>query len=168
MRAFGFVFQTFNLIPTLNALQNVESKLAPTGLPGSDCKPVVLVEVHHAEGRFAQPHGAFEHGIEHRRKVARRGVDYLQHLSCRRLLFERLPLLRKQSRILHRDHSLRGEILHQRDFLVGEWPHLLPIDRNDTKQGFVLPERNDNACSRAPEINQSPAQRAHSMDFSFG
>jgi len=31
LRAFGFVFQTFNLIPTLNALQNVEAKLAPTG-----------------------------------------------------------------------------------------------------------------------------------------
>ena len=36
LRAFGFVFQTFNLIPTLNALQNVEAKLAPTGLPESD------------------------------------------------------------------------------------------------------------------------------------
>ncbi len=38
MRAFGFVFQTFNLIPTLNALENVEAKLAPTGLPGSDLR----------------------------------------------------------------------------------------------------------------------------------
>ncbi len=35
LRAFGFVFQTFNLIPTLNALQNVEAKLAPVGLPAS-------------------------------------------------------------------------------------------------------------------------------------
>jgi putative ABC transport system ATP-binding protein len=32
LRAFGFVFQTFNLIPTLTALQNVEAKLAPTGV----------------------------------------------------------------------------------------------------------------------------------------
>ena len=30
LRAFGFVFQSFNLIPTLNALENVEAKLAPT------------------------------------------------------------------------------------------------------------------------------------------
>ena len=38
LRAFGFVFQTFNLIPTLNALQNVEAKLAPTGLPDSEMR----------------------------------------------------------------------------------------------------------------------------------
>jgi ABC-type lipoprotein export system ATPase subunit len=38
LRAFGFVFQTFNLIPTLNALENVEAKLAPTGLPPSELR----------------------------------------------------------------------------------------------------------------------------------
>jgi putative ABC transport system ATP-binding protein len=32
LRAFGFVFQQFNLIPTLTALENVEAKLAPTGV----------------------------------------------------------------------------------------------------------------------------------------
>jgi putative ABC transport system ATP-binding protein len=31
LRSFGFVFQQFNLIPTLSALENVEAKLAPTG-----------------------------------------------------------------------------------------------------------------------------------------
>jgi len=31
LRAFGFVFQQFNLIPTLTALENVEVKLAPVG-----------------------------------------------------------------------------------------------------------------------------------------
>jgi putative ABC transport system ATP-binding protein len=31
LRAFGFVFQQFNLIPTLTALQNVEAALAPLG-----------------------------------------------------------------------------------------------------------------------------------------
>jgi putative ABC transport system ATP-binding protein len=33
LRAFGFVFQQFNLIPTLTALENVEAGLAPAGLP---------------------------------------------------------------------------------------------------------------------------------------
>jgi putative ABC transport system ATP-binding protein len=32
----GFIFQQFNLIPTLNARQNVEVALAPTGPPGSE------------------------------------------------------------------------------------------------------------------------------------
>jgi putative ABC transport system ATP-binding protein len=31
LRAFGFVFQQFNLIPTLTAAENIEVALAPTG-----------------------------------------------------------------------------------------------------------------------------------------
>jgi putative ABC transport system ATP-binding protein len=32
LRALGFVFQQFNLIPTLNAAENVEAALAPLGM----------------------------------------------------------------------------------------------------------------------------------------
>src|SRR5205809_7319606 len=38
LRAFGFVFQQFNLIPTLTALENVEVKLAPTGVRNPDLR----------------------------------------------------------------------------------------------------------------------------------
>jgi putative ABC transport system ATP-binding protein len=36
LEAFGFVFQQFNLIPTLTAAQNVEAALAPRGVGGEE------------------------------------------------------------------------------------------------------------------------------------
>ncbi len=36
LHAFGFVFQQFNLIPTLSALENVEVVLAPAGVPDAE------------------------------------------------------------------------------------------------------------------------------------
>jgi len=38
LRSFGFVFQQFNLIPTLTALENVQAKLAPTGLSDDELR----------------------------------------------------------------------------------------------------------------------------------
>ena len=38
LNAFGFVFQQFNLIPTLTALQNVEAGLAPTGVDSNELR----------------------------------------------------------------------------------------------------------------------------------
>jgi putative ABC transport system ATP-binding protein len=52
LNAFGFVFQQFNLIPTLTALQNVEVKLAPTGVKGTELSKramALLIEVGLAE-----------------------------------------------------------------------------------------------------------------------
>jgi putative ABC transport system ATP-binding protein len=42
LETFGFVFQQFNLIPTLTAAQNVEVALAPRRLGGSDRSRIVL------------------------------------------------------------------------------------------------------------------------------
>jgi putative ABC transport system ATP-binding protein len=42
LHAFGFVFQQFNLIPTLTAAQNVEIALAPRGVRGEDRRETVL------------------------------------------------------------------------------------------------------------------------------
>jgi putative ABC transport system ATP-binding protein len=38
LRSFGFVFQQFNLIPTLTALENVQAKLAPTGISDDELR----------------------------------------------------------------------------------------------------------------------------------
>jgi putative ABC transport system ATP-binding protein len=48
LRSFGFVFQQFNLIPTLTAVENVEAKLAPIG-GGRDTALQLLAEVGLAE-----------------------------------------------------------------------------------------------------------------------
>jgi len=42
LHAFGFVFQQFNLIPTLTAAQNVEIALAPTGGRSEDRRATVM------------------------------------------------------------------------------------------------------------------------------
>jgi putative ABC transport system ATP-binding protein len=52
LHAFGFVFQHFNLIPTLTALQNVEAAIAPMGLPRAELEVranALLAEVGLAE-----------------------------------------------------------------------------------------------------------------------
>ena len=70
-----------------------------------------------------------QHRVEHRRQIAGRGVDDLQHFGGRGLLFQRLALLGHQPRVLHRDHRLGGEVFQQSDLLVGEGADLLAIDR---------------------------------------
>ena len=42
LRTFGFVFQQFNLIPTLTAAQNVEIALAPNGVSAAERRGAVL------------------------------------------------------------------------------------------------------------------------------
>ena len=56
LRSFGFVFQQFNLIPTLTALENVEAKLAPAGLSVST--PRQRAEAHARRGRPRRPRDA--------------------------------------------------------------------------------------------------------------
>ena len=44
----------------------------------------------------------------------------------------------EQTRVLNGDDSLRGEVLYQRDLLVGERPHFLAVDANGPDQLFVF------------------------------
>jgi len=84
--------------------------------------------VQNTKARIAQADCLFEHCVEHRGEVAGRGVDDLQDLSGRGLLFQRLVRLGDEPRILHRDYGLCGEVLQQRDLFLGERPDLPATD----------------------------------------
>ena len=64
----------------------------------------------------------------------------------------------EQPRVLHRDHRLGGEVLQQRDLLVGEW-RAPPGDRltNDPDDCSSLTQRHAKRCARAAEIRPSAA-----------
>jgi hypothetical protein len=55
---------------------------------------LAVIERQRAEGRLTQPQCLFEYRLEHRRKVAGRGIDDLQDLGGRGLLIERLITFR--------------------------------------------------------------------------
>ena len=72
--------------------------------------------------------------LEHRLQLARRGGDDLQHFRGRGLLLQGLAQIigalaqfLEQPRVLDGDDGLLGEVLDQRDLLVGERPHLLAV-----------------------------------------
>ena len=73
LRSFGFVFQQFNLIPTLTALENIEAKLAPAGLSASESREradTVLAEVGLADRATHLP-GQLSGGEQQRVAIAR-------------------------------------------------------------------------------------------------
>jgi len=60
----------------------------------------------------------------------------------------------EEPRVLDRDHSLRGEIPHQFDLLIGEGPHLLAIDYNRPDQLVILEHRHNDRRSRAAQLRR--------------
>jgi len=52
-----------------------------------------VISPQHANIDLTQSQGLVEHRVEHRREVARRGVDDLQHLGGRSLTLQRLVTL---------------------------------------------------------------------------
>src|SRR6516165_10576742 len=101
----------------------------------------------------AQTHRFFQHRIEHRAKMARRGVDDLQYLGGRGLLLQSLARLGKEPRVLDRDDRLHGEVLQQRDLLFCEGADLLPVDREVAEHHLIFKQRHAKRASRTTEID---------------
>ena len=81
-----------------------------------------------AELGLADTRRVLQHGLEDRLQLAGRTADDLQHVGGGGLLLQRFAQLVEQPGVLDGDDGLCGEILHQLDLLVAEWPHLLAID----------------------------------------
>jgi putative ABC transport system ATP-binding protein len=69
LRSFGFVFQQFNLIPTLTAVENVEVKLAPVG--GGREKALQMLEEVGLAGRAGHLPAHMSGGEQQRVAIAR-------------------------------------------------------------------------------------------------
>ena len=79
--------------------------------------------------------------VEHRRQIARVGVDDLQHLCGRSLLVQCLALLGEQPCVLDGDDCLISEGADKFDLPVGERLHPLPPQTNDPDRRSVAQER---------------------------
>ena len=100
---------------------------------------------------LAQPHRLFQHRVEHRREIAGRGVDDLQHLGGRGLLLQRLALFGDQPRVLDRDHRLISEGADEFDLPVGERFHPLAREHDDTDRFTFAQQRH---AERGPLLAQ--------------
>ena len=101
---------------------------------------VALPQPHGAVACLAEPRGIREHGTKHRRELAGRAGDDLQHFRGRGLLLQRfaqvggaLLLGLEQPDILDRDHCLIGEGRQQRNMLVVKRTHFGASYENSTK-----------------------------------
>ena len=78
--------------------------------PRDGAKEFAVIGQQGAVRRFAKGVRLFQYRIEHRREIARRGVNDTQYLGGRGLLVERLAGLGDQPRVLDRDDRLGGKI----------------------------------------------------------
>src|SRR5215472_7122579 len=93
----------------------------------------------------AEPRRSLNKGGKHLLQIEGRAADDLQHITRRSLVLERffkiagaLAQLAKKPRILHRNDSLRREVLQERDLLVGEGADLLTNSYDYAEQHIVF------------------------------
>src|SRR6516165_4328581 len=104
-------------------------------------KLAVLPSVDHGEVGFAELRGGRNDRIEHRLQMARRPADDVENFGGGGLLLERFVQLVEQPRVLDGDDGLFGEILDQRDLLVGKRAHLLAVNTERADQLIPLEYR---------------------------
>src|ERR1700730_3810405 len=97
-----------------------------------------------AKPRFAYAHRIRQHGIEHGLQITGRGADDLEHVGGGGLLLQGFAQLVEQAGVLDRNHRLVGKTPYQLNLLVGERPHLLPVDDESADDVLVLEQRNTN------------------------
>jgi hypothetical protein len=86
----------------------------------------------------------------------------LEHFRSRRLLLQCLTQVRRalaqfveQSRVLDGNDGLGCEVLHQRDLLVSEGPHLLAVDTERTHKFLLSEHRHDEQRASGRKLSQS-------------
>ena len=114
---------------------------------------------------IAEPGGGFNEGLQHRLQIESRPADDLEHVGGRGLLLQQFTQLVEQPRILDGDDGLVGEVLHQFDLLVGEWPYILAIDCDGANRFAFLQHGHRDVRTRSSQLN---AYNAHWIAFSVG
>src|SRR5205085_4095060 len=72
------------------------------------------------------------------------------------LLFQCFTRFAYQAGVFHRDHRLSGEILQQRDLLLGKGPDFLAVDGDETLYCIIFEQRHDQHGPCTPEVHYSP------------
>ena len=96
----------------------------------------------------------FKHGP----RIGRRLADDAQYLCGRGLPRERLPRFVDVPRVHHRDLSLNGEALNERDLPVGERTNLPSKEIDDPDDGAALAQRHTEVSSDAADLDAGDGQ----------
>ena len=75
------------------------------------------------------------------------------------MLLQRLSQFAEQPGVLYGDDSLRGEVRHKRNLLLGERAYLLAKDGNCAYEFFILQHRYDNESARTGKLDQHDRRR---------
>ncbi len=102
---------------------------------------LTIIRPQTTECGLAKTDGLVEHRIEHRREVAGRAVDDLQHLGGRGLLLQGLARLGEQPDVLNRNNRLVGEGLEQVDLRLRKRHDLAPRYGDRADRIAVLQDR---------------------------